>query len=40
MNHIAEKNIKTIADKLDMSYDFYIKQIRTVRSRMEIKCHE
>ena len=25
-NHIAEMNIKTIVKKLDMSYDFYIKQ--------------
>ena len=24
-NHIAEINIITIADKMDMSYDFYIK---------------
>ena len=25
-NHIAEMHIITIANKLDMSYDFYIKQ--------------
>ena len=25
LNHIAEMNIITIANKMDMSYDFYIK---------------
>ena len=37
-NHIAEMHIITIANKRDMSYDFYLKKY--VCFRMEIECYD